>query len=164
MIKLNGILADLPKELKLLIGVFGIVLSIGFYSGITFVNETSGTNPKGIEENYLGNEEDEEADVMKFKKSEKEMLSIIHSHTITMSLMFLIVGFLVYLTKIPKGIKMFLIIEPFASILLTFGGIYFLWKGHLFMKYIVIFSGVLMTITYTISMLTIVFQLLKPKK
>ena len=55
--QLNGLIKTLPKELKLLIGAFIIVLSIGFYTGLLFVGETSSTSPNGIEEQYLGNEE-----------------------------------------------------------------------------------------------------------
>ena len=80
--QLNGIIYKLPKEIKLLVGIFIIVLSIGFYTGLLFVNETSSMSVTGIEENYLGNENDEEAQVMKFKKPEKEMLSIVHSHVL----------------------------------------------------------------------------------
>ena len=88
--KLNGLIYTLPKELKLLIGTFIIVLSIGFYTGLLFVGETSSANPNGIEEQYLGNETDdgEEAIVMKFKKSEKEMLTLVHSHLLSMSIIF----------------------------------------------------------------------------
>ena len=84
--QLNGLIQTLPKELKLLIGTFIIVLSIGFYTGLLFVGETSSTSPNGIEEQYLGNETDEDTMVMKFKKSEKEMLSLVHNHVLSMSI------------------------------------------------------------------------------
>ena len=58
---------EFPKEIKLLIGAFVIVLSIGFYTGLLFVGETSSTNPHGIEEQYLGNEDIEDVEIMKFK-------------------------------------------------------------------------------------------------
>ena len=67
--KLNGLIETFPKELKLLIATFIIVLSVGFYTGLLFVGETSSANPDGIEEQYLGNEDDVEARVMKFKKT-----------------------------------------------------------------------------------------------
>ena len=70
--ELNGLIYKLPKEIKLLVGTFLIILSVGFYTGLIFVNETSSATPSGIQENYLGNENDEEAQVMKFKKPEKE--------------------------------------------------------------------------------------------
>ena len=111
--QLNGLIPTLPKEIKLLIGAFIIVLSIGFYTGLLFVSETSSTNPNGIEEQYLGNEADEDATIMRFKKSEKEMLSIIHSHMLSMSIIFFLVGFILSITKLNRKMKLFLMIEPF---------------------------------------------------
>jgi hypothetical protein len=54
-------------------------------------------------------------------------------------------------------------IEPFASVILTFGGLYLLWKGITWMTYIVMFSGILMTLTYSLSVLIIFVQLFKNK-
>ena len=162
--ELNGLIYTLPKEIRLLIGTFLIILSIGFYTGLLFVNETSSSTPSGIQENYLGNENDEEAQVMKFKKPEKEMLSIVHSHVLSMSMIFFLLGLVLSITNLPKSLKLFLMIEPFLSILMTFGGIYLLWKDILWMKYIVMFSGALMTISFTVSVLIIWFQLAKSKK
>ncbi len=162
--QLNGLIQTLPKELKLLIGTFIIVLSIGFYTGLFFVGETSSANPNGIEEQYLGNETDENATVMKFKKSEKEMLNLVHNHVLSMSLIFFLVGLIFSITQLNKNLKIFLIIEPFISVILTFGGIYLLWKGILWMKYVVMISGTLMTFSFVISTLIILFQLFKKNK
>lgn len=159
----NGLIHAFPKELKLLIGAFTIVLSIGFYTGLLFVGETSSVNPSGIEEQYLGNEADEEATVMKFKKSEKQMLTLVHNHVLSLSLIFFLSGLILLVTKLNKKLKLFLMIEPFFSVVFTFGGLYFLWTGILWMKYVVIFSGALMTFCFTFSILIIVFQLLNFK-
>jgi len=86
--EINGLIITLPKEIKLLIGAFIIVLSIGFYTGLLFVGETSSVNPSGIEEQYLGNEDDENAEVMRFKKSDQEMLTLVHNHILSMSIIF----------------------------------------------------------------------------
>ncbi|MFI0429498.1 hypothetical protein [Mariniflexile sp. HMF6888] len=159
--QLNGLILTLPKELKLLIGAFIIVLSIGFYTGLLFVGETSSANPNGIEEQYLGNEADENATVMYFKKSKKEMLTLVHNHILSMSIIFFLVGGLVAITKLNKKLKLFLIIEPFISVILTFGGLYLLWHEVLWMKYIVMFSGILMTLIFTVSVIIILKQLLQ---
>ncbi|WP_396600504.1 hypothetical protein [Algibacter sp. R77976] len=159
--QLNGLILTLPKEIKVLIGAFIIVLSIGFYTGLLFVGETSSANPHGIEEQYLGNENDENAEVMRFKKSPKEMLTLVHNHILSMSIIFFLVGLLVSITKLNKKLKMVLIVEPFISVILTFGGLYLLWTGLLWMKYIVMFSGLLMTLTFTVSTLIILKQLLQ---
>lgn len=159
--QLNGLIYTLPRELKLLIGTFVIVLSIGFYTGLLFVSETSSANPNSIEEQYLGNENDEDAEVMKFKKSDKEMLTLVHNHILSMSIIFFLLGGILSITQLEKKLKTFLIIEPFLSVLLTFGGLYFLWEGVLCMTYVVMFSGVLMTLTYTVAIAIILYQLFK---
>ena len=161
---LNGLIYTFTKEIKLLIGAFIIVLSIGFFTGLLFVGKTSSANPNGIEEQYLGNESDEDANIMKFKKSDQEMLTLVHNHILSMSIIFFLVGLILSMTKLNRKLKLFLMIEPFASVLLTFGGIYLLWKGMVWMTYIVMFSGALMTLTFTLSVVIILFQLLKNRK
>ncbi|WP_251059577.1 hypothetical protein [Winogradskyella immobilis] len=163
MIKLNGLIETFPKELKLLILAFITVLSIGFYTGLLFVNETSSTNPEGIETQYLGNEENPEAKVMKFKKNEQQMLTLIHGHVLSMSIIFFLTGLILITTRLNIKLKLFLLIEPFISVILTFGGLYFLWKGMLWVKFIVMFSGILMTFSYSIAVLIILKQLLKTR-
>jgi len=117
-----------------------------------------------MEENYLGNEEVEDAEIMKFKKSEREMLTIVHTHILSMSMIFFLLGALVWITKASKKLKLFLTVEPFFSVILTFGGIYLLWTGILWMKYVVMFSGFLMTATFLVSALLILTQLLRKRQ
>lgn len=162
--KYNGLLQTFPSEIKVFIAAFVVILSLGFYTGLLFVNQTSSSNPAGIEENYLGNEEDENAQVMKFKKGEREMLTILHTHILSMSFIFFLLGGLVWLTKLPKKVKLFLTVEPFISVVLTFGGIYLLWKGFLWMKYVVIVSGTLMTATFAVSTLVVLYQLTQKQR
>tara|TARA_R110000744_G_scaffold40533_4_gene91988 strand:+ start:234 stop:746 length:513 start_codon:yes stop_codon:yes gene_type:complete len=161
---INGLLFKFPKPIRVFIGAFVIILSVGYYTGLLFVSETSTASVDGIEENYLGNESDENADVMKFKKSERQLLTIIHTHILSMSFIFFLLGILVWLTNLPVKLKLFLTVEPFLSVLLTFGGIYLLWTGVLWFKYIVIVSGALMTATFTASALIVLYQLTFPNQ
>jgi len=157
----DGMLLTFPKEIKIFIVCFIVVLSVGFFTGLFFVSETDSSTPVGMEENYLGNEDDEDADIMKFKKSEREMLTIVHTHILSMSMIFFLLGGLVWITKASKRLKLFLTVEPFFSVILTFGGIYLLWSGVLWMKYIVMFSGFLMTATFIISAGLVMTQALR---
>lgn len=159
--ELNGKIHELPKLAKLLIGVFIVTLSFGYFVGLRFVQENTNYTTQGIEEQYIGNEGDENAEVMKFKKSEKEIIGMIHNHVISMSFIFLIVGAILLITSLPEKLKKILIIEPFISILLTFGGIWLLWSGVVWFKYIIIISGILLTFTFCVSVLLILQQLLK---
>jgi hypothetical protein len=162
--QLNGLIYSFSKELKILVAAFVIVLSIGFYTGLLFVGETSTVNPNGIEEQYLGNENDDNVTIMKFKKSEQEMLTLVHNHILSMSIIFFLIGLILCTTRLNKKLKLFLMIEPFISVVLTFGGLFLLWKGFFWMKYIVMFSGLLMTLTFTFSVLIILKQLLSKYK
>jgi len=161
--QIHGIISQFPKEVKGLIVAFVICLSIGFYAGIRFVNDTSNSNPEGIEERYLGNESDEEATVMKFKKSRGEVMTMVHNHILSLSVIFFLLGGLVATTGVNKKLKSFLLIEPFVSILCTFGGIYFMWSGILWMKYVIMVSGLLMTITFLTSTLVVLYGLRSSK-
>lgn len=162
--QIHGIISNFPKEIKGLIMAFVICLSIGFYAGIRFVNDTSNSNPEGIEERYLGNEADENATIMKFKKSKGEVMTMVHNHILSLSVIFFLLGGLVASTGLNKKLKSFLMIEPFISVLCTFGGIYFMWTGITWMKYIVMISGVLMTLTFILSTFFVLKGILtKPK-
>lgn len=158
---LKGLIYQFPKEIKLLIIAFVCTLSIGFYSGISFVRSTTNANPSGIEQRYLGNEEDENATKMMFKKSEGEIMTTVHSHILSLSVIFFMISLLLSTTDISQKLKFFLMIEPFFSLIFTFGGIYLLWKDFHFMKYVIMISGFFMTATYTASIFIILKQALK---
>lgn len=162
--QLHGLIHQFPKEIKVVIIAFISVLSIGFYGGLSFVNTTTSMQVKGIETHYLGNEDDEEAIDMKFKKSEREILTVVHNHMLSLSVIFLLLSLILSTTSINKKLKYFLMVEPFLSIVFTFGGIYFLWKGFTWVKYIIIISGFFMTLSFVVSTLSIIYQILFSKK
>tara|TARA_X000001036_G_C20536644_1_gene748523 strand:- start:184 stop:681 length:498 start_codon:yes stop_codon:yes gene_type:complete len=161
--KLNGLIYSLPREVKNLIVPFIIVLSIGYFVSILLVDHTSSLTPSGIEKNYLGNELSEISDNFKFKKSTYQIYNLIHSHIISMSIIFFVIGLLLIITDLNYHFKWFLMIEPFFSIILTFGGIYMLWNGITWMKYIIFISSLLMAIVFFISCFVILSQSLSKK-
>lgn len=161
--KLDGLIYSLSNEIKMLIAIFLFVINMGFVSALMMVENTTNFSAIGVEENYLGNEADEHAVEMKFQKSETQVMGIIHSHILTMALLFFIIGLLVSITKLSHTFKVFLIVEPFISLIITFGGIYLLWKGMVWLKYLIIISGTLMTISFFLSSIIIGFQLFQKK-
>ena len=146
--KLNCLFYSLHRELKNLVIPFILVLSIGYFVSILLVDHTSSLSPTGIEENYLGNESQETQAIYKFKKSKYQIYNLIHSHIISMSIIFFITGLLLLITDLNYYFKMFLVIEPFVSILMTFGGIYLLWNGVTWMKYVIFISSTIMAIVF----------------
>jgi len=156
------LIRNFSKPFKGFVATFIIMLSVGFYTGLFFVSQTESDNPKGIIENYNGNENITEATVMKFKKGEREMLTIIHTHILAISFIFVFLGLLIWGTEISVFWKSFLTIEPFISLITTFCGIYLIWLGYEWISYIVIFSGFLMTITFLLGTIIVINSMLKP--
>lgn len=142
---------------------FTLAMSIGYFTGFNFIYRTTELKPQGIEENYNGNEEDEQAEEMMFKKPEKEILTTIHTHILSFSLIFIALCGVLLAVPMPTKIKSFLLIEPFISTILTFGGIWFLWKGMIWVKYIVMLSGILLTLSFLLIAFFIFKGLLQPR-
>ncbi len=161
--QISGIIHEFPKEVKLLILAFVCTLSIGFFGGISFVRETTNSNPNGIEQRYLGNENDEEATKMMFKKTKAEVLTLVHNHILSLSVIFFLLAIILATTSVNTQLKSFLMIEPFVSIICTFGGIYLMWTGITWMKYVIMISGLLMTVSFTASVAFILKGLLIKK-
>ncbi len=155
------LIRDFSRPFKSFLFAFLVVLSVGYFTGLLFVAQTDSTTPKGMLENYNGNEEVEDATILKFKKGEREMLTILHTHILSIGFIFAFLGLLVWGTELPVFWKKFLMIEPFCSILITFGGIYFLWLGYSFLAYVVMISGLLMTLSYCGGVIAVLMAILK---
>ena len=161
---LNGAVGNMSLQFRVFVVCFVLVLNVGFFTGFNFVRVTTSLNANGIEQNYLGNEEDEDAEIMHFKKSEQEVLTLVHNHILSLSLIFFVLGALLYMTNVNSKTKAFLMFEPFVSLLLTFGGIYLLWKGVTWFKYIIMISGSLMVFSLLLMSALIIKDCLIPLK
>lgn len=157
----ENFLSSLPNKLKTLVGVYVIVLSFGFSIGLLFIQKTTSGSFNGIVEHYNGNEDDEEAVEMKFKKSMHEMMNIVHTHILGISTIFFTLSLLVFGCTLPSLLKSFLMIEPLLSLLTTFGSIYMIWKGYEWFSLVVLISGGLMAIGFWLSVLIVLINLRK---
>ncbi len=155
------LIKNLSRPVKYFIGFFLVLLSVGYFTGLAFVAQTDATTTKGIEMNYNGNEDQPDPQVLKFKKSSREMLTIIHTHVLSISMIFFLTGVLMWGTELSVFWKKVLTIEPFISVFVTFGGIYIIWMGYTVLTYLVILSGVLMTLSYSFAIYFIFKDLLK---
>lgn len=160
---MNIQLYKLPKLLKISLSIFLISLSFGYISGIDLLKHTTDFNLKGIEENIIGNEFDESAEEFKFNMSEREIAGIIHSHVISLAILFLILSLLIFFSSYSNGIKTFFMIEPTISLFLTFGGIWMLWAGISWFKYVIMISGILMHLSFVIIIILLLKDLIITK-
>ena len=153
---MNIKLYELPKKIRLSFAFFLLALSFGYFSGLDMLKQTTKYTPSGIEQNVLGNEFDESVEKLHFKMSERELHAIIHTHVISISLILVVLTSLLYFSSFTL-FKSFLMIEPYISLITTFGGLWLLWLGVSWMKYVIMISGFLMHL----SIIIIVFILLK---
>lgn len=162
-IKLN----KLSRTLKLLFASYLAVLGIGVTTGLIYIYLTTSMTPSGTADQYKGNEEkynteestydemedfediddfdpDELSD-MKTPKTFQDLISHAHNHIITFSFIFLSIGLIFSKNSLIKGnLKLFLILEPFLSIILTFGGFFILRFVSDSFTYVIIISSILM--------------------
>jgi len=152
-------LHQFPSALKGLIFSFTLVMLFGYAISFSFLNQTTNLSPTGIEENYNGNEDNEEAEMIKFKKSSYEMKTTIHNHMFSMAVILFITGGLVFFTSINETLKKILMIEPFISLIITFGSLLLMWNGASYMRYITIISGIAMHLAFVISLIIIIKEI-----
>ena len=97
----------------------------------------------------------------KYPKPTSELLNTTHTHILSMTFIFLIIGVFFFFNSLITGmLKTFLIIEPFISILLTLGGIWLIRFIHSSFSYLIIISGILMYLCFFIMIITIFYELI----
>lgn len=152
-------LNQLSRNLKFLTVAYLIVLGIGVTTGLIYVAATTSMTPSGAIERYIGNDDDWEP------KQPKEFIDLVsqaHQHIVMFSFIFLSIGFIFNRNSIIKGpMKLFLMIEPFISIIVTFGGFFILRYLAPNFVYIIIVSSSLMYICFYIMLYVSLYDLFK---
>ncbi len=154
-------LYEFPRKFKFLCFLTVFNLSVGVGVGIYYVSYTTDLTTVGTSEHYRGSIVDDAFDIPeKYPKPISELLNTTHTHIISMTFIFLIIGGIFFFNSIITGLlKTILIVEPFVSILITFGGIWLMRFIHSGFSYIVIFSGLLMYLSYFIMVFIICYEL-----
>ena len=152
---------ELITPIRRILFLFILTISLGYGFGLRYLYLTTGANSTDLQENYLGNENDEEAEEMKFRKTEKSLLTFLHDHLFALGVVQLIMSFFLFCSKTPRKLKSFLIFEPFVSLLVTFLGIYVLWLGVEELKYVILVSGTLFHLTFVVNLILLGVKLFR---
>ena len=160
---MNLKLHTLPKLVKRTLVVFLLTLAFGYFSGLDLLKHTTDFKAEGVEKNILGTEADEYAEELYFKMSEPELHTIIHSHVITLGVVFVFLSFMIFISSYPPALKSFLMIEPMISLVTTFGGLWLLWNGIFWVKYLIMISGILMHLSFLLMILLLLKDLIIKK-
>lgn len=147
-------------NLKILITAFLILLTLGYVIGLLLVEHKTALTPSGITEEYQGTKEDSQAEVIKYPRSKNEMYIFLHNHIISLSVIFFIIGFIFYFSSIISNqLKLFFMLEPFISVVITFSGIWLLWETSQLFSWLVLVSGILMGLSYAAMVILILVEL-----
>jgi len=102
-----------------------IVQLVGYTTSLLFIHRTTGMTPGGVAERYRGAETEAADAAMQFPKSLAEMLTITHTHLLSMAVIFVFSGLGLALCSRPsERWRQALIAEPFAALLVSFSAMW----------------------------------------
>jgi hypothetical protein len=118
---------DVPAPLRTLARWVAIVQVVGYTTSLVFVWHTTHLVPPGVAARYRG--ADPEATppgaALQFPKSLAEMLTITHTHLLSMAVIFTLTGLgLALCARLPERRKRLLIAEPFVALLVSFSAMW----------------------------------------
>ena len=158
-------LVDLPKGIKYFLAAFLLLMSIGVTIGLVYVYETTEMTADRTEEHYAGSTSEDDIDIPeKYPKEFESMLLTTHTHLISFSFIFFFLGLIFYMNSIiTGGWKTFIIIEPFISVLITFGSIWGVrYISSIYSNYIILF-GILTYLSFYLMVAVSLYELLLKK-
>ena len=153
-------LKDLDTTVKIFLSFFLFTILIGIFLGLGFVYYTTDLNIEGTIEHYNGSEILEDEIPEEFPKPLETMILTTHAHVNSFALISLIIGMIFYFNSIIQNkLKLFLMIEPFISTIITFLGLWLLRYVDENFVYIVMISGTLMYLFWIIMILISIYEL-----
>ena len=139
-----------PSDLKIMIVAFVIVLALGVTIGLIYVGINTNYTPLGTQSFYAGDQVSPNFEIPEqYPKSLEALLLTTHTHVIALSLIFFIMGGLLFFTDIlHRKWKLFFMIEPLISTLITFGSFFAIRYIHPNFVYFTMVSGILMYVSF----------------
>lgn len=118
--------ASVPRVVRTLGRWITIVQLVGYTTSLVFVWHTTRLVPSGVATRYRGAGVDSlDSGAMQFPKSFGEMLTITHTHLLSMAVIFVVTGLGIALcTRVSERWRRFLIAEPFCALLVSFSAMW----------------------------------------
>ena len=117
---------QLPVQLKKMIAALLLSLTFGVLIGLGFLYYTTSYSTKGAIERYNGSQVSEEFEITEnYPKPISEIFITTHNHIIAFTLIFAVIASIFYFSSIiNNSLKTFLLVEPFISIIISFGSLW----------------------------------------
>ncbi len=158
-------LNELPRKVRYFLSAFLLLMTIGVTVGLVYVNQTTGMSGEGTKKHYAGSISEDEMDIPeKYPKGIEGMLLTTHTHLISFSFIFFFLGALFYMNStILGGWKTFLMVEPFVSVLGSFGSIWGIRYFSPSFSMVTMVFGILTYISFYLIVVVIFYELLLKK-
>ena len=158
-------LKDLENNIKYFLVMFLITISAGIFTGLGYIYYTSNIAASSIAERYSGSDVEEHEIPDNFPKSLDNMIQVTHEHVNSFAIISLVLGLIFYFNSVIGGkVKLFFMIEPFFSTIITFLSLWLIRYLNDSFAYLVILSSGLMYICWFIMIGISMYELLCNKK
>lgn len=161
---MNITLKSLSSSLKKFIAVYIIVISIGVGTGLTFLNHTTSFSPKGTITRFNGDNKNIDSDFEvqeNYPKPISEMLITTHNHILGLAFIFFSIGLIFYFNSIIIGKwKLFIMIEPLVSIIISFGSIWLMRFVDEHFVYLAVVSASIMYLSFYFMAIISLYELI----
>ena len=118
---------EVPAPLRTLARWVAIVQVVGYTTSLVFVWHTTHLVPPGVAARYRGADPEtaQPGVALQFPKSLAEMLTITHTHLLSMAVIFTLTGLgLALCARLSERWKRLLIAEPFVALLVSFSAMW----------------------------------------
>ncbi|HEX6616445.1 MAG TPA: hypothetical protein VF046_09085 [Gemmatimonadales bacterium] len=143
-----------PSPLRTLARWITIVQLVGYTTSLLFVHHTTGMTPPGVARHYRGGDSTAAAAdaPMEFAKSYAEMLTITHTHLLSMAAIFVFSGAALALCERPaERWRRFLIAEPFVALLVSFTSMWLMRYVDARFSWLLSLSSAIMALTFYVQ-------------
>ena len=141
-----------------------IVQLVGYTTSLIFIRHTTGMTPAGVTARYRGAEADTAESAMQFPKSLSEMLTITHTHLLSMAAIFVFSGLALALCSRPsERWRQWLIAEPFVALLVSFSAMWLMRYLDARFSWLLALSSGIMAVTFYVQSFFILRELWWPR-
>jgi hypothetical protein len=158
---------DVPAPLRTLARWVAIVQIVGYTTSLVFVWHTTRLVPPGVAARYRGADPETTAPgtALQFPKSLAEMLTITHTHLLSMAVIFTLTGIgLALCARLSEQWKRLLIAEPFGALLVSFSAMWLMRYADARFAWLLEASSALLAVTFYVQSYLILRELTSAKE
>jgi hypothetical protein len=153
-----------PGPLRALVRWLTIVQLVGYTTSLVFIHHTTDFTVTGVAARYRGSDVSAGEGEMQFPKPYAEMLTITHTHLLSMAAIFAFSGLALALCERPdERWRRLLIVEPFVALLVSFSAMWLMRYVDARFSWLLALSSGLMAVTFYLQSFFVLRELAAPR-